>query len=72
MVFAEIKSNNSSELLQQMRQHYEEYPFRYRYDRLFFGVCIERCKNLMKTTNNYELTKEDLIRNEVNFLKFYI
>ncbi|KAM7344408.1 uncharacterized protein ACRADG_011146 [Cochliomyia hominivorax] len=65
VVYAEIKPNNSSELWHQMMQHFQEYPHRYRYDRLFFGVCIQRCKNYRNLRENYKLEEEDLIKNEI-------
>lgn len=65
MVFAEIKPNNSSEMWQKIRQHSLEHKFRYRRDRLFFGVCLEKCKNLMKSAENLKLKDDDLIKNEV-------
>lgn len=72
MVFAEIKPKNSSEMWQQMEQYYKEYLFRYRHDRLFFGVCLERCKNLKKSTENFKIKDDDLIKNEVHFIKKHI
>ncbi|XP_065370013.1 nose resistant to fluoxetine protein 6-like [Calliphora vicina] len=65
MVYAEIKPNNSSEMWHQMIEHYEEYPFRYRHDHLFFGVCMERCKGFAKTMEINKLTDDDLIKNEI-------
>lgn len=70
MVFAEIKPKNSSQLWQQIKQHYMDYPYRFRRDRLFFGVCIERCKNLTESIENFELTDNDIVKNEVNIFNF--
>ncbi|XP_037827352.1 regulator of hypoxia-inducible factor 1-like [Lucilia sericata] len=65
MVYAEIKPNNSSDMWQEMMQHYGEYPFRYRRDHLFFGVCMERCLKFAKTKEIYKLNEDDLIKNEI-------
>lgn len=67
MVYAEVKPNNSSDIWHQMIEHYQEYPFRYRRDRLFFGVCVERCqKSSFNMTETKELSENDLIKNDVN------
>lgn len=63
MVYAEIKPHKFSKLWQKIAQHKEEYKFHYKRDRLLFGVCMERCKNL---PNYLEDSQNDtLINNEV-------
>lgn len=66
MVYAEVIPNNSSVLWQDIIARFSEFPFRYRRDRLFFGVCVERCKNFANPTTAISLKNEnDELRNEV-------
>lgn len=64
MIYAEIKPKNSSKLWREINQHTEEYKFHYRRDRLFFGICMKRCKNFPNKLNNLQNDSE--IDNEVN------
>lgn len=65
MVYAEVIPNNSSILWQEMMAHYNEFQFRYRRDHLFFGVCVERCKNFANTTAISLKNETNELHNEV-------
>ncbi|XP_046810083.1 uncharacterized protein LOC111690115 [Lucilia cuprina] len=68
MVYAEIRPQNSSKLWRQVFQHNNEYKFHYRRDRLFFGVCMERCKNYPKLLdNNYQYNDSRLANKITEF-----
>ncbi|XP_046810082.1 uncharacterized protein LOC111678138 [Lucilia cuprina] len=68
MVYAEIRPQNSSKLWRQISQHTDEYKFHFRRDRLFFGVCLERCKNFpMKLDNNYQYNDSRLTNKITQF-----
>uniref|UniRef100_A0A1I8MG92 Acyltransferase 3 domain-containing protein n=1 Tax=Musca domestica TaxID=7370 RepID=A0A1I8MG92_MUSDO len=46
MIYAEVQPDNSSELWQAILEH-NNYRYNYHYDRLFFGVCLKRCLNVV-------------------------
>ena len=67
MVYAEIQPKNSSELWRKIAQHLE-FQFHFRRDRLFFGVCLQRCKHFSNLPENIE-HNQTRIDNKVCFVK---
>ncbi|XP_065368973.1 uncharacterized protein LOC135961402 [Calliphora vicina] len=65
MIYAEIKPQNSSNLWRQISKHTDEYKFHYRRDRLFFGVCMERCKNFPKILDNLPYNNDSKVINKI-------
>ncbi|TMW44801.1 hypothetical protein DOY81_010119, partial [Sarcophaga bullata] len=65
MIYAEVIPNNSSILWQKMIARFNEFPIRYRRDRLFFGVCVERCKNFANTTAISLKDENNELHNEI-------
>ncbi|XP_073846939.1 nose resistant to fluoxetine protein 6-like isoform X2 [Musca autumnalis] len=47
MVYAEVQQDNSSELWHKIATH-KENKFHYRHDRLYFGVCLEKCRRYLE------------------------
>ncbi|XP_073847194.1 uncharacterized protein isoform X2 [Musca autumnalis] len=66
MVYAEIQPNNSSKLWQEIAEH-DQHKFHYRRDRLFFGVCLEHCLNMVGFSNETHRSGENnfTINNEI-------
>ncbi|XP_075167791.1 uncharacterized protein LOC142239944 [Haematobia irritans] len=46
MVYAQVQPDNSSDLWKKIETH-KLHRFNYHYDKLFFGVCLERCMHTM-------------------------
>ncbi|XP_073821720.1 nose resistant to fluoxetine protein 6-like [Musca autumnalis] len=61
VVFAEIQEDNSNALWQQIAKH-NEFMYNYRSDRLFFGLCLNRC---MKFANETFSEQNFTINNEI-------
>ncbi|XP_073821718.1 nose resistant to fluoxetine protein 6-like [Musca autumnalis] len=61
VVFAEIQEDNSNELWQQIAKH-NEFMYNYRSDRLFFGLCLNRC---MKFVNGNFSEQNVTINNDI-------
>uniref|UniRef100_A0A1A9WWJ5 Acyltransferase 3 domain-containing protein n=1 Tax=Glossina brevipalpis TaxID=37001 RepID=A0A1A9WWJ5_9MUSC len=52
VVYAEIEPNISSPLWKQIDLYSKDIKHHYRHDRLFFGVCVEECKILLKSLSS--------------------
>ncbi|KAM7345043.1 uncharacterized protein ACRADG_011514 [Cochliomyia hominivorax] len=48
MIYAEIESNNYSEIWQNIEMISTDSSHHYRHDKLFFGVCLEHCNDLLQ------------------------
>ncbi|XP_061395971.1 uncharacterized protein LOC133331604 [Musca vetustissima] len=61
MIYAEIQPDNSSDLWHKIANH-KENIFHYHHDRLYFGVCLEKCRGFLESwedsNNNYTLDTE--------------
>lgn len=68
MVYAEIQPQNSSELWREIFQR-SEFQFHLRRDRLFFVVCLERCKHFSNFLKSVEYNQTG-INNKVCLLKY--
>lgn len=65
VVYAEIVENETSSLWDQIASFSADKRHHFSHDRLFFGVCLERCKELLDTTVVFprnELVKNGAIR----------
>lgn len=70
VVYAEIEPNASSPLWNQIDIYSKDDRHHYRHDRLFFGVCAEDCKALLKSLPDFqqqELYDKMVGSNEVSF-----
>ncbi|XP_037888712.1 nose resistant to fluoxetine protein 6-like, partial [Glossina fuscipes] len=54
VVYAEIEPNASSPLWNQIDMYSRDERHHYRHDRLFFGVCVEDCKTLLKSLPDFQ------------------
>uniref|UniRef100_A0A1A9VM92 Acyltransferase 3 domain-containing protein n=1 Tax=Glossina austeni TaxID=7395 RepID=A0A1A9VM92_GLOAU len=54
VVYAEIEPNASSPLWNQIDMYSKDGRHHYRHDRLFFGVCVEDCKTLLKSLPDFQ------------------
>ncbi|XP_073821280.1 nose resistant to fluoxetine protein 6-like [Musca autumnalis] len=61
VVYAEIQEDNSNELWLQIAKH-NEFMYNYRSDRLFFGLCLNRC---MKFANGNFSEQNVTINNDI-------
>ncbi|XP_013099285.2 O-acyltransferase like protein-like [Stomoxys calcitrans] len=52
MVYAEVQPDNSSQLWEKIEVH-NRHRFHYHHDKLFFGLCVERCLNYIKSTDDF-------------------
>ncbi|XP_017960684.1 nose resistant to fluoxetine protein 6 isoform X1 [Drosophila navojoa] len=55
LVYVELRPNGSSELWQQIELVSKDAKHHYRHDRLFVGVCVERCKRLLHTLARFQI-----------------
>ncbi|XP_059225334.1 nose resistant to fluoxetine protein 6 isoform X1 [Stomoxys calcitrans] len=53
MVYAEVQPDNSSELWQKITLH-NEYKFNYARNKLFFGVCLNKCMRFLRSEADNE------------------
>ncbi|KAL9921725.1 nose resistant to fluoxetine protein 6-like [Glossina fuscipes fuscipes] len=70
VVYAEIEPNASSPLWNQIDMYSRDERHHYRHDRLFFGVCVEDCKTLLKSLPDFQqqqLYDKTIGSNEVSF-----
>lgn len=65
VVYAEIVENETSSLWNEIANFSADSRHHFSHDRLFFGVCLERCKQLLHTVVKFpqhELVKYGAIR----------
>nr|XP_036223567.1 nose resistant to fluoxetine protein 6 isoform X1 [Bactrocera oleae]XP_036223568.1 nose resistant to fluoxetine protein 6 isoform X1 [Bactrocera oleae]XP_036223569.1 nose resistant to fluoxetine protein 6 isoform X1 [Bactrocera oleae]XP_036223570.1 nose resistant to fluoxetine protein 6 isoform X1 [Bactrocera oleae]XP_036223571.1 nose resistant to fluoxetine protein 6 isoform X1 [Bactrocera oleae] len=73
VVYAEIVENETSSLWDQIASFSADKRHHFSHDRLFFGVCLERCKELLDTTVVFprnELVKNGAIR-DTELINYY-
>ncbi|XP_050324029.1 nose resistant to fluoxetine protein 6 isoform X1 [Bactrocera neohumeralis] len=74
VVYAEIVENETSRLWNQITSFSTDRRHYFSHDRLFFGVCLERCKQLLHgaiTSPQHELVKNGAIR-DTELVNYYL
>uniref|UniRef100_T1PG61 Acyltransferase n=1 Tax=Musca domestica TaxID=7370 RepID=T1PG61_MUSDO len=73
MVYAEVQADNSSELWHKIATH-KEHKFHYHHDRLYFGVCLEKCRGYLESledgNNTYNNAGEGLNEEITQFIEY--
>ncbi|CAD7013860.1 unnamed protein product [Ceratitis capitata] len=73
VVFSEIVQNEESTLWKEISRMSADSEHHFRHDRLFFGVCLERCKSLLRPilkVRQHELSRKGAIR-DTELLQYY-
>lgn len=69
IVFSEIESNRNNEIWLEIENISRDLKHNYRHENLFFGVCIEKCKNFFDRLTLLEIQKmyrNNSLENDVN------